>query len=109
MSPRAIARPRPVARPDVAGIVVGAAVRYLANRGRGAHIEQVVDFALEALVRELLEADPRFVQSAGGVLELADVRDERRMAVTRAPEPVEAADELTGAPEPVSVGTPAGA
>jgi hypothetical protein len=38
----------------------------------------------EAMIRQLLEADPRFVESSGGMFELAANRERRAKAMARA-------------------------
>jgi hypothetical protein len=61
-----------------------AAARYLANKGRGAHLEQLSPEAWEQVEREWLTRDPRFVESPGGLWELAEVRESRHAVLTEA-------------------------
>ena len=62
------------ATPDLARLVGDLAADRLASSGRGKRISSLAVQVWEDLFRELLAADPRFVESSGGFVELADVR-----------------------------------
>jgi hypothetical protein len=81
MSP-AQERSQPV---DVAELIRELAAQRLASKGRGEHLEPLAEAVWRAFLDRLLTADERFVRSPGGIIELAQSRDQRHAAITREP------------------------
>jgi hypothetical protein len=62
-------------------VLVDSAAGYLGPKGAPVHLEALGEHMWEAMIRQLLEADPRFVESSGGMFELAANRERRAKAL----------------------------
>ena len=69
------------ATPDLAQLIGDLAAAQLVSSGRGKRIGPLAADVWEQLVRELLANDPRFVESSGGFVELAEVRASREQVM----------------------------
>lgn len=91
------------ARTDLAELIADLAAGYLSSKGRGLHVAQLAPAVFEKLLARLLATDERFVEGLAGVFEMAETREHRHAAITRAPEPIEevpAAEPWSGYPVP---------